>query len=343
MVCADKNEIFTTSPAKAPSGGDASGLARLATLVPKVRLCPDAAENNRRNRIRSSMVSIVDWVCKHPEQCPDLWVSITGGDILKGSGAGAADTIDGTNSNAFDKPTFGKVHSNDLAKWLCNLSDGPSRNLVDLIDSQDGAAVKDIFTALLQLRSSDRIPMEARKDVRVAYRMLEGRMEAVGPRLPGWFQKSVSGKGEVDWSKVPIFKPVFTEGRMTSVKHIGGDVAEIPAHVIITADYALQNPHDDMGAKMVKAPAEYLVAAFFEEGKGPKKHALDKKNRSLQAIADKCHRELQEELSRKRDLPPDDKDILQSRNKNMREAALAQTRAQLERAPKKSRTIEFST
>lgn len=337
-------EIFTASPAKS-AAGDRSGMARLAASVPKVKLVQDQAENNRRNRIRSSLVNVIDWALKHPEMCPDLWLTISSGAVVGSSSASAGDDADGTGSasnNPFDKPSFGKVGTDDLAQWLCDLPDGPSRDMLDLVDSQDADAVRDIFTALLQLRSCDRIPMEARQDLRVAQMMLKLRLEAVGPRLPGWFRKSVNGQGQVDFSKVPIYTPVFTEGRMTSVKHISGDTATIPSHISITVDYKMLCPHDDMAAKMVKSPDEQVLARFFEAGTGPLRHALDKRTKSLQQLAEKAKRDLEAELASKQS--PNKQQtgaVLHRRINEKRAAALEKARATVQNAPKRARTVEF--
>lgn len=346
MVLAVKTDMFTASPSK-PAAGDHSGLARLAAQVPKVKMTSDQAENNKRNRIRSSMVNIIDWVCKNPEKCPDVWLSLSHGQVVSiasncidGGDEGTA--IDAT--NPFDKPTFGKVSTDALAKWLCGLPDGPSKDLIDLVDSQDARAVRDIFTALLQLRPIDRIPAEARKDFKIAHKMLMSRMEVVGPRLPGWFRKSVNGKGDVDFSKVPLYAPEFENNRMKSIRHISGDLATIPDHVNITQDYCMQAPHDDMGAMMVKHPDEHLVANFFEAGKGPKRHALDRKNKSLDGLAEKAKKEVETETTAaKVKEPPVDLSgaVLQRRAKEKRAAALEKARQALESAPKRSRTIEF--
>ena len=281
---------------KAPQDGE---LHRVAAMVPKIKSIRGAnsqAENNRRHRIRTSIVSLIDWIFKNPEAAPDLWCSVSGGEFLLSSFGVAGSSREGGSvgdSSGFAKATFGKVDSDTLAKFLQTLPNGPSAALLDKIDDKDPEGIRDCFTALTQLQKSDRIPKVARESDAVATGMLRQRVEILG-RLPGWFEACVDESGKLDFSKKPLYTFTYEEGRASKAHHISGRQALIDEHIRITPDYEMASPHNDMECCMVKGRDSHNLSQFFPAGSGPHQHAVCRKGQALNELAAAVKRDIDE-------------------------------------------------
>jgi hypothetical protein len=153
------------------------------------------------------------------------------------------------------------------------------------------------------------------------------------------------GDGKIDWSKQPLFRPIWKDGKLSEVHHISGSVAAIPAHIAITPDYKMEIPHDDMAARLVKAPASCVLADFFAPGEGPHRHCLDKKGKALIVLAEQAKAEVDEHVKKFQVLKaiPDGGagPVLHTRSKQKREMSLEKAREALGKKPKKARTVEF--
>lgn len=90
-----------------------------------------------------------------------------------------------------------------------------------------------------------------------------------------------------------------------------------------------------------------MVSKFFEPGSGPRRHALDNKNKLLHILAERARRGVSEAAAAAArfidDAPQESESILHTRMERKRTAALEKARMTLESAPKRSRTIEFSS
>jgi hypothetical protein len=102
------------------------------------------------------MVNLIDWVCKNADLAPDLWASVSGDQVISRTSAGSSNDHDPDGiEDSFNKATFGKLKPDTLAGWLLTIDKGPTKKMLDLIDSHDADAVRDIFTCLMQLKLSD--------------------------------------------------------------------------------------------------------------------------------------------------------------------------------------------
>lgn len=151
------------------------------------------------------------------------------------------------------KASWGKVPVAWLVEWFAGLDGGPSKQVLDLVDSQDSNAIRDFFTVMTQLPLKDPVPKLVRERDAM-FRFLKLRMVQVGLRMQGWFQLCVKPNGQVEYSKQHLFKLEYDMCKLTNVIHISGDVAAIPAHVIITDDFRLMQAYDDSGAKLARRP-----------------------------------------------------------------------------------------
>lgn len=331
--------LFMTSPKK---DSDEGLLSALAERVPKIRRTADAAENNRRMIIRSAMQNVIRYLGDHPESAVDVWQSLDSALIV-----GASDSKKGGRAGSSaeweaSRTSWGKLPTDYLAGWLCSLPGGPSKSMLDRIDSQDGEAVRDIFTMATQLRRTDAIPKPCLKKALMA-KVLAFRFEHVGPRLTGWFAESVDAQGGINWSKCPLFALTWEGPRLASVSHKLGDVATIPEHVHISREYKFG--FDDQGARFELAPVVFHLKDFFGAGLGPNRFVCDKKGRMMASLVDRAKGQLQEEeeIARRNAAAADCDVTLTTRQSQKREAALEKARDSLNKRGKRQRELVLTS
>lgn len=181
--------------------------------------------------------------------------------------------------------SFGKLPPDMIADFFVGLEGGPSQGLMDAMRMRKPEVIRDVGTMMLQYRPSDAIP-KCCSDHRVLAQFLKLRLEQVGPRIQGWFNVSVTPRGDVDWCKQPLFRLKWSTARLLKqVVHITGDIAEVPAHVVITSDFVFEHPHSDADAALVLPPARQLVRELFAVDKGPNRFMIGKRDKMIVSLA----------------------------------------------------------
>ena len=222
------------------------------------------------------------------------------------------------------------------------MPNGPSQEVLDLVDEKDPLALHDIFRQFFQVDNSDKVP-EKFVDEGVMVRTMKARFDEVGDRgFAEFWEKAVSKDGVVDWGRKPLYTPVMDDmHQLTHVVHVNGDPGRVPSHIRIDHTWQFNDGISDMHARFEKAPACHYVHEFFEDKtKGPHKFKLDPKGNHLKALAEKVV--LDEEYKRK-ELEASKHVELVSRSKRARDVALEKAReagAQMKR--KQPRCLEYS-
>ena len=92
------------------------------------------------------------------------------------------------------------------------------------------------------------------------------RAEEVGDLLKIFLNDGGLDGGTVDW-RLGCFRLNFDEGgKLTSLKHILGAEAKIPAHVVITKSYKMYDNHMAHVARVELKPNSYTFGEFAFEG-----------------------------------------------------------------------------
>eukprot|EP00959_Pyramimonas_sp_CCMP1952_P276762 5785193-Pyramimonas_sp.AAC.1 len=83
---------------------------------------------------------------------------------------------------------------------------------------------------------------------------------------------------------MPLYELVYSEGRLSKVAYVNGDVGIVPPHVTIPPNIPLSNATSIDDACLVVNGNPLHVSTNFTQGTGPHKYRLDKKGLRLQAL-----------------------------------------------------------
>lgn len=331
-------DFWQTSPAK--PGADLDALTTLAERVPKAKKSQDQQEMNRRLLARSAVVRCVDYLMKNPSAAAAVWNAIESGLIPEAGDNNAAGSAGGSKTE-LKISSYGKLPSDTIAAFFAGLDGGPSKAILDLMDAKDADAIRDVGTMMLQLRRSDSIP-KCCSDPRVLTKFLKARLDQVGPRIPGWFGASVSPAGIIDWGKQPLFTLEWAERRLVSIKHMTGDIVELPQHVVITADFQLEHPHSDADAALVLSPAKQLIRELFAADQGPNRFLVDRRGKSIVGLASAAEAQVKaDDMKAAESAATPETGVLATRKQEAKTKALERARQVAAAAPKRLRSVQF--
>lgn len=146
-------------------GASEDDLCRFATTVPKVKYTKDQQENNRRERQRTSIVSLLDFVMKRPSKAVDIWASIQSG-LIVDQDKGSASSPKGEGSDSMGVASFRKVTKDFKVECFLSLPDPVPAKVFELMHLKDPHSNDDVFTQLFNIDSGDRVPNDCQDGAR---------------------------------------------------------------------------------------------------------------------------------------------------------------------------------
>lgn len=162
------------------------------------------------------------------------------------------------------------------------------------INTKDPEAICHIFNLCCQTRDATSTPREiinkiwSSKCFLLRLRLCNHRVRTL--KSSG----ALKADGTSDYTKWGAYTLMWgAEGKATGVRHISGDEALSEAGQIITRDFKLVCPTDEMATKLVKGASCLNLPDLFEPGLGPWRSDL---GRQKKAQAD-CFRELSRQLA----------------------------------------------
>ena len=270
---------------------DGAKLATLAERVPTMRPHRDQVLNNERIRIHAAIVSIVDFVMKHPQHARDIWGSIESNTLFvveektdKDEKSEALAPACSLNSWDSSVKTFGQIESN--LKWgvMVQVNEDLTRELAQHIDAKDPNACGDIFESQFQVCKDQEIPAELQDVSRMIVFLTLRRRQFEGTR-DGWFAAAVSEDGTVNWETKPLFDLKWAKGKvLDTIRHINGDIVAMKKGMNITTEFELENPFSDEKACLVLEPRRHFLTELFKPKEGPNKNRWDKKGKVIGAL-----------------------------------------------------------
>ena len=274
---------------------DKNGKVILAEKVPAVRTSKNAKEMNKRNRVRSCTMKLIDHVMKHPGQAVEIWASVDSEDLVSESPAKGRELATEAVHDLFEGvTTMGKLSHNAKAKVLVAMPGGPSVQLLDKVQDADPRAIHDMFYLAFRYSPQDRIPECARNAV-IFILMSKTRLSEVGFSLAEWWERSIDvDTGEVDWVVCPLYSLNWQGGRLHEVVHsrIEPVIAAVPLRLCIPEGTPLNDFISDDGAYFEVAEEKHQVYTWFARGTGPHAFRLDKVGVHLNQIAEACKAEV---------------------------------------------------
>lgn len=127
--------------------------------------------------------------------------------------------------------------------WLASFLVAASANRITL-QQLDLAACKsnDIVVNLFLLATGLSSKLPVPESLRAKGQMLLFLRSRIGKlcRMPAIIQ-NLAGDGTYDVNKCGAFSLVFQEGRAKEIRHIGGAVAAVPSHVLVTDKFKMRN------------------------------------------------------------------------------------------------------
>ena len=114
-----------------------SELTSYARRVPAVAKVRDAKENNRRERCRTCVVKLVDFVIRKPEAAVELWTSVESDIVGPVASLHKPEVVDEMIACKTGAASVGQLRVEQKAMILCALPEGPSASLLDKIHVVD--------------------------------------------------------------------------------------------------------------------------------------------------------------------------------------------------------------
>lgn len=163
--------------------------------------------------------------------------------------------------------TFAKLDPS----WLASFWVAASANRITL--QQLGLAAcksNDIVVNLFLLATSLSPKLPVPESLRAKDQVLLFLRSRIGKlcRMPAIIQ-NLAADGTYDVKKRGAFPLVFQEGRAKEIRHIGGAVAAVPSHVLVTDKLKMRNWHCDATCMVELAPAKHVLKTFFSNNIGP--------------------------------------------------------------------------
>ena len=315
-------------------------LCTLALAVPQVKLHPDPAEMNFRNRVRAAIVKTIDYMLTKPGAALDVWGSIDAGTCVQSSSL-ASDAQLATPTKDKFPTTFGKFSDQKRSYYLQQLPDGPSSEVIEKINDKDALALGDLFALTYGVKKGDKVPPEMVEDS-VGVMAMGFRHEEIGSRVRMWYPCAIDTEGNVDWAKIQLYAFAWSaDGCLSTATHVSGDPACPPTNVRIDETFVLQSPCNDWTARFEKGSISLAVCDWFGTSAGPNAIALDKHGKSLTLLCEKAQSliEVRRKALAEVTATSDAQLQLTVRLRRVREEALAVAREKWKTAPKAARTM----
>ena len=135
---------------------------------------------------------------------------------------------------------------------------------------------------------------------------------------------------------------------LVKVAHIGGDEASVPTHCgrIHTETHSLVDALSDCDARYVVngCSTAHYIHDWFDDDKGPNKHMLDAKGEKLAALFKEASKTIANQRKQMQVLMLENvraSEMLQSRNKRLRDEALTKARAAISTRGKQTRMLTW--
>lgn len=341
-----------TSPGKHLNIDD-DDLSNLAKRVPKVRPSGDTDQDMERHSERDGLVWVIDTLAKNTNSGLVMRVKGFLERELRKASAEVDLQLGQEPPFPHDYKYFNKLPRYWYASWIVENSAGSlDQALRSKIELADGSALRRIFDFATVTNSGHAWPVAA-LDRDVLSRTFKVRAGEVGNRLHDFRGRGLAPNNTLDWSKCGPYTLLWQVDekhghRAHQVKHISGELADIPDEVVITRQFELVNGWCDAGAMVTKAPvAEYNLLHFFtDKHKPPHSLVMEKKASHLRGIAESVAHNLSEAReSMKVGVVDADERILDEAVSTKRQEALRKARESFEtrQTTKRARTRQVLT
>ena len=169
-----------------------------------------------------------------------------------------------------------------------------TKDLLDKMDAKDPNVAHKIFNSVLLFEDTTKM-CASMHDKMVAADVFAHRLLQTGNYLQDWCSKFVLPNHTVDWSPGRACPYGFiwdSKGVLASVTF--REQAQVDVSIMITREFDMEYPWDVFKARFVKEgtpPQEHLCHQFWPAGAGPNVCPLDKKGKTMLAIAEEKAKE----------------------------------------------------
>lgn len=244
----------------------------LAKRVPAARRTGSLIDDNAAEQNRRSFQIIIDTLARQPDLIPAMHGSLM--QLLSSKGTADNETAWGTIS------TLGKLDAGFCAEFVCSFSKLGAENLASM-RSADPKIVHTLMSFALQLPLSCNLPAPL-KDKRLCRAVLASRHKVCGARLANLGPQCVAADGSFSWAH-GCFRFEFKEGRAVRIRHVSGEEVQLPDHIVINQNFAIEQNYDDAKAAAVYEGATFNCKSFFAAGTGPHSYTAWKQKGKLVA------------------------------------------------------------
>lgn len=192
---------------------------------------------------------------------------------------------------------MGKIDEEWLITWLAKRGDITCDDIVNA-KKHDSEVVVQLLHYVLQWPPSMRMNQYSKSKV-VAERVFHQRADEVGKRLEKFRARGFKN-GAVEW-KGKCYEFVWsddgTEATVKQVRHWNGEVADVPAHVMITRLHTLQCNWSDFSACVARSPVPPLKLCdlFKAKKNGPWSFPAPLKAKEFEKVCERVDAEAQEQ------------------------------------------------
>lgn len=266
-------------PAPPASSCDGQPLSALASKIPKIKRTGDLRVDTQKTIERDAFVRIVDKLSKYPKYILPMHGIMMSQDFNAETMATAAPTKSEWTGNY---GCLGKIPKEWICQWLLHRSEklGASLTAAHLakIEEDSPENIKMLFSLETQTLPHQNFPSTCH-DAYIATKTFNERASQVGNRLAKFMSAGgIRDDGSLDFSKGGCYKLQFEGDRCSTIVHISGTKATLPAHVVITKDFVLYDNHLDHLAKAELLPSTYTLIELFPKGCDLDKLAMRKKD-----------------------------------------------------------------
>lgn len=278
--------------ASSPNGGQ-QNLSPLAKKVPNIKKTNVASVDMRLQIERDALITVIDTLSKDYSLLEKTY------GFLKRESAKQSreQTTEGIDAPPFPAAYtyLAKLPSYWYCSWIVRASKGYcTKTIYENIELKDPENLRRAFDFFTCTNSGHAWPAAALDKV-VLERMMDRRAKDVGDRIKGWFQVALRQDSSIDWTKGGPYTIEWAPStdRAISVKHISGERAFIPDHIVIDKSFQLDFGWCDVRAQVSKPPSVIkLIDLFCDLRRPPHNQLLSKKADELVRIADSFAREV---------------------------------------------------
>lgn len=333
--------------ARAPPPFNLEGLIK---RVPQINKSGNSQEDNQRTMIRLGFIKLLNIFAQEPATILDTLNTVQMGMCV----GGASPSKDGDRWPA-TYTKIGRLPKYWKAAFLSDISRGEMpKELLSKVDAKDEQAIDMMFSMFTQTVPEVYLPRLCLVKA-TCKRFFEERVKECGNRMVGWAKKAIRPDGTIDWVAGSPYQLQWEtaepDARALRVKHISGDLADLPPYLSVTRAFQCESPHRDMEARLVKDSFAFSLSDLFKEQRnGPWTYMIsgkdkDKKDTAnpFNILAGVFEREFQEHLRQKEAGAQLCDDTLLNENEASRKArkrAAAKQRA-TQQATKRKRTMTF--